>query len=417
MKRIKMMLCGFMLFGLILVSGCSKNQVDTFSDVSNGSETINSGKSALTVEKIYSEIRKNQDSAISEYLLEEIIKNHISLEDANTKALYKKYLNQEFNKLFNTENTYKVNGVLDEKLVVEYLKSETYEVTCSGEYDTLLDEPFLCDYTDYIEKELNFDIYMKILKVKYLIDEKSNMIDKQEGRRINYYKISTNSSGVDSIREEIVKYVESIANNYASTEDDVIKNLQDVAKDKQKQDIKKIEDEFKKLSTSDDSNFSLLTKFTTCGTVRCSVEEGKQYLIDAVENYYTSEVVIKTNDSILYESARKILFGENIEDNLRTIGNKKYLVSPVYVNDTIKDIKDIILFNNVSSSLAYYLVEVEVIDSDSNFLEQAEVAELLLDKIGESEVLEYYFGESEITIHDKLLNDLFIKTYGEYKGE
>lgn len=417
MKKIRVLLCGLFLFSLIFVSSCEKKKLDVFANVSNSTEKINSGKDNLTVGEIYDEIRNSQNSNVSKYLLEEIIKKEISLTEDDTKTLYKKYLNEEFNELFNTQDTYKVNGKFEEDLLVEYLKSESYNITCDGNYTTLLESPFTCNYQDYIEKEVNLDIYMKILKIKYIIEEKSDLINKQEGRLIGYYNVSVSSSEVNSVREDMVNYVNFIAQNHDSTSNDVIKSIEDVANDKKMKDIKNIEDEFKKLSTSDDSNFSILNKYTTCGNIRCSVEEGKQYLIDNATNYYAKKVVIKSDDSILYESARNLLFDENIEEYLYTIGNKKYLISPIYANDVIRDVKDIILFNNVSSSLAYYLVEVEVIDSNSSFLDQAQIAELLLEKISDSDVLAHFFEKSEIKIYDNEINDLFVEMYGDYKGE
>jgi len=222
------------------------------------------------------------------------------------------------------------------------------------------------------------------------------------------------------------QYVSYLKSNYNSNDDELIKNIEEVANDKRKQELQKIDDDFKKLPTEtsdgDDTSFTYLAKFTNCGNYKCSVEEGKAYLEKQVATYYDSKIVIKSDTSVLYEAARALLFSDSIEDYLYKIGDnengyKYYLVSPVYENDENYELTDIILFNNTSSSLTYYLVEVEVIDTESTEIDQALAAELLISKISDSLIFDYYFAESDIEIYDKEIRDLFVSTYGDYNKE
>ena len=424
MKKTKMLLCSLLMLCLTLVAGCKKNQesVDTFADVNNGDAALNTGKGTLTVKDVYSEIRNAQDADIAKYLLSEIMAPQFNLdvtEDNVYYDLYKEQLNETFNKLFVESGTYNFNGEFSEKLLVEYLESETYDITCEGNYTSLLDAPFTCDYTDYIEKRVNYDIYSNLLKIKYIMEEKDSLIDKYKVRNIKYYSVTTSTSESDDIRAEMEKYVlEILANN----------SIEKVAEDKRSKDLAKIQEEYDKIQRpgsgdkTDDTNFTYLNKFTTCGQVRCTTEEGKTYLENQVAEYLKSEVVTKNNTSILYEAARNVLFSDSLENYLYKIGNetdgyKYYLISPIYVTDKEHAVNDIILFNNESGNLVYYLVEVEIINSDSKNDQKALAAEALVDKVAINTVMEHYFGKSEIEIYDKNIRDLFVSTYGDYSQE
>lgn len=416
MRKLKCLICSLLMASFVCGCSCKKESVDTFADVSNPTTTLNQGKGdALTVGDVYQFIRDKQEKAVAELLLNNIIEDFIDLDNKDIKDLYVKYLNEEFKTTFVDTDAYKYNGEFSEELVVQYLQSEGYKITNDATSEnSYLEKPFTWNYSDYIEKEVNNKIHMKILKVLYVLENKVDLLEKQQGRKINYYSIPVSTSDAIKIRKEVENYVEKLVENTGD-----IKTLKDVGDDKKQQEIQKIEDNFNKISTSSDSSFQYLNSFTTCGTVRCAVEDGKQYQIDRVKNYYTSEKIVTKEDSdILYEQARDLLFSKDIDDYLYTIGDHDYLISPIYMNDEKHNSNDIILFNNTSSSMTYYLVEVvEVINRSSLFLDKAQVAELLIPQIGDSIVLDYYFGKSEIEIHDKSINELFVSLYGDYKGE
>ena len=118
----------------------------------------------------------------------------------------------------------------------------------------------------------------------------------------------------------------------------------------------------------------------------------------------------------MYEEARDVLFSKNINNYLYEIGNAKYLISPAYINDEVNSMKDVILFD--SSTSTYYIVIVEVLDSNTeNFDDKVSMAELLIDNVSVSNVLDYYFEKSEVEIYDKNIRELFISTYGEFSKE
>ena len=194
-----------------------------------------------------------------------------------------------------------------------------------------------------------------MLKVQYIINEKANLIDKNAARKISYYSSSKGSTD-NEVREKLEEYVASIAENYNSTDETLIRSIEDVAEAKRKEELDAIADDYAKVSTSSDSSsgYTYLNKFTTCGNKRCSLEEGKAYQENLLmeKEYYSTTVVIKGNENILYEEARNLLFSDNVNDYLYKIGNKNYLMSPAYVQTNDKRINDIILFD--SSSSKYY---------------------------------------------------------------
>ena len=250
------------------------------------------------------------------------------------------------------------------------------------------------------------------------MEEKDTLIDKYKVRNIKYYSVTTSTSENDDTRKEMEKYVLNLLEN---------NSIEKIAEDKRSKDLNKIKEEFDKIqkpgdpASSDDSNFTYLNKFTTCGNVKCLIEDGLEYQQKQVPSYLESQVVIKGNTEILYESARDVLFSDSIDDYLYKIGDqtngyKYYLISPLYANDKEHAINDIVLFNNESGNLKYYLVEVEVINSQSKNETKALAAEVLVDKVSSNTVIEHYFGKS-IEIYDKNIRELFISTYGDYSEE
>lgn len=404
-----------------MLSGCNDKKVDTRANVSfEKNEVLNSRGESLTVGKIYDYILNNQKDDISKKVLLNVMREQIDFEDSNMLELYKKYLNQYFQETFVDNSTYKYNGEFSEELLVKYLSGESYIVKCDANVNSglLNGDNFTCDYTDYIEKEVNFDIYMKMLKVKYVIDEKSSLIDKNVARRVTYYTVGKGSSD-NEVREKLENYVNSIQQNYASTDENLIKNIVDIAETARKKDLEKVSEEYAYLSTSQDSSsgFTYLNKFTTCGDKRCSIEEGKLYQEKLImdKSYYTSKIVTKSDENVLYADADKLLFSENLENYVYKIGDKNYLMSPAYIQSNDKRINDIILYDSASSN--YYIVTVDAIDSDSSFEDKVLVAELLISKISDSIIYDYCFENVDFEIYDKNIKEYFETKYGNIDVE
>lgn len=414
-------LVAFLMLGT-LIAGCGKNSIDTHADVSYGNEVITTNKGEnLTVAELYDYILENQKDAVAKSVLLKIMESELDLEhDQDMNNLYKKYLNNYFYDTFINNDTYKFDGEFSEDLLVKYLNSESYSIKCGVGFDAgnLDGSKFSCDYTDYIEKEVNYDIYTKMLKIKYLLDEKADLINKSAGRRVTYYTVSKGSDDNET-RSLLETYVKSFEENKDSTDETVIKGIVDVAEAKRKKDLEEISEHYAYVSTSQDSSsgYTYLNKFTTCGNKRCSLEEGKEYQDKLImdKEYYTTKVVISSNTDVLYEAARGILFSENVTDYLYEIGNKKYLMSPAYFNENDKRINDIILYDSANTN--YYLATVEVINSSSSFEDKVAVAELLLDKVSDSIIFNYCYENLEIEIFDKDIREYFVSKYGETEVE
>lgn len=442
MKKMKLFTSCLLLSGLIF--GCSKT-VDKFANVSYDSKQISNSSKNVTVADIYNYMHSNNSDAISKKLLtkameDQIKKNAVKFGNADDiETLYTQYLNEKFEKTFISSGTdsnsngvndaYEYFGDFSEERLVSYLKSEAYDVKCgTGVSAGYLSDSkyFTCDYSDYIEEELNYDIYLKILKVQYLIAEKGDLIDRNKARMVTYYSVKrgTNDDSLNTLKEQ----VESISKNYNSTDETKIRNIADIAKVDMGKDLEQVKTDAGYIGTSTDSpNYEYLKKFTTCGEKRCSQEDGEFYqtkLIQEKDDYYKTEVVIKTNTSILFESAREVLFSDNVEDYLYKIGDKYYLINPASYSSADKRITDIILYEGAasgshSSDGLYYLAEVKIIDSSDKtlFADKAKVAEMLIDKVSDSTIFEECFKDIEVDIYDEDIRNKFITSYGDYKGE
>lgn len=416
-------LVGFLLLGS-LIAGCSKGSVDTHADVSFGDEVVTTNKGDnLTVAELYNYVLENQSDAIAKTVLVKILESKLDLNNTSNqdmKNLYKKYLNEYFKTTFVDNDTYKFNGEFSEDLLVKYLKSESYSIKCGSGFNAgdLDATTFACDYSDYIEKEVNYDIYVKMLKIKYLLNEKTDLINKSNGRRVVYYTVAKGSND-NEVRELLETYVKSFEENKESTDETVIKNIEDVAEAKRKKDLEEVSEHYAYVSTSQDSSsgYTYLDKFTKCGDKRCSLEEGKEYQDKLImdKEYYTTKVVISSNTDVLYAGARDILFSDNVNDYLYQIGNSKYLMSPAYFDDNDKRINDIILYDAANSN--YYLATVETINSSSSFDDKVAVAELLLDKVTDAIIFNYCYENLEIEIFDKDIREYFVSKYGDTEVE
>lgn len=418
MKKIKFIVSCLLL--MFVVCGCAKETVDTFADLSNGDRALNMSKGDyLSANEAYNYIRENKNDSISKEFLKIIMKDQIDFQDEKTLDLYNKYLNEYFKSNFvdlvdetTSKKTYWYFGEFSEKKLVNDLKNKQYDIKCGEGYTqgSLNSEYFTCDYSDYIEKEVNYEIYLKILKVNYILNERPSLIDRNEARRVNYYSIERSSNSDYTVRETLEKYVEDIEKNYNSTDESLIRSLEDVAELKRKEKLKEILENFEKISV-DDSNFTQLNEYTKCGEKRCAtIEEGRAYKEkeEMEKDYLVSEIVIKNNTSILYEAARNILFSDELSNYLYKIGDKNYLMSPSYGNQEVKHIYDIIMFDNSSK---FYIATVDVIDSNSSFEDKVAVAELLLENISDDTIFDYCLEKTEIKIHDKEIREYFENEY------
>ena len=435
MKKMKLFASCLLLSGLVF--GCSKD-VDTHSNVSYETDRI-SNSDKLTVDDLYNYMYENQKDSISKSLLLKAMKEEIDFTDEedgeNLETLYKQYLNDTFKEKFVNKDTYKYYGEFDEELLVSYLRSESYDIKCGEGFTSgyLDSKYFSCDYSDYIEEEEEYNIYLKILKVKYLIKEKPELIDKNKVRIVTYYSVARGSN--DDSLNKLKEQVDSISKYYDSTDSTKIRSIEDIANLDKNDDLDQINKEYGAgdyvgkgyLGSSTDSpSYEYLKKFTTCGDKRCAIEDGLKYQRDLIDEkeYYKTETVIKTNTSILFESARNVLFSDNVNDYLYKIGDKYYLINPASYNAEDKRISDIILYEGATSSghsstSNYYLAEVKIVDGSENsaFLDKAKVAEMLIDRVSDATIFEECFEDAEIEIYDKDIRDKFIASYGDYKGE
>ena len=218
MKKMKMFASCLLLSGLIL--GCSK-EIDKHANVSYETDRI-TNNDKLTVANLYNYLYENQKDSISKSILLKAMKEKIDFTDKENhgeelEKLYKQYLNEAFKQSFisggtdsnnnGINDTYEYFGEFSEELLVSYLKSESYDVKCGeGFTPGYLDgKYFSCDYSDYIEEELEYDVYLKLLKVQYLIEEKSELIDKNKARIVTYYSVArgTNDDSLDTLKKQV----------------------------------------------------------------------------------------------------------------------------------------------------------------------------------------------------------------------
>lgn len=367
---------GLSLCAMLLLAGCSckKTDPDTKANISNPTteivEGLKDGVDSITLQKLYDDLKNSKGNEVAAKRLMQIISD-IVLSDQKWKDRYDAKVEEKLSEFLSLDD-YKKNGVFDEELLVKTLKAQTYNITCEnnvygptytagGEVDKYM----VCDYTDYVNKTIRASILHELLNEKYVYDkvmvDKTNILTTKKARLVEY--IALNYSSDDEEDDAIAHVVEAIKD--LSAENSTV-SLKDVADAWTEEKIEKLEEEYNKLYTSDDSNGSIMQDFTD-GYTRLP-EEGlkvkKQEIYDEVN--YDKVVITSDSSSILNSTLVERILSENVlsETAKKTIkiNNSYYLVAP-WAGTNI-DSSDIRIKDSTNSK--YYIVKVDVINSESS---------------------------------------------------
>lgn len=417
-KLAKVLSLGFLVMSL---GACSCNKEKTIETVVNNSSNVLSGDKtsrSLTTQDIYKYIRENEEESVNKDFLRLVMGNILDLSNNQTNKLtYDLKIKQYFQDNYLNSDTYKINNVFNEDLLAYSLEADMYVIDkvnspTSGPTKEL---GLSYDYSDYIKRALDYDIYLEMLKENYILNNKQDTLNNSKTRIISVFS-------TDDLEE-----IETIVSDLF---DGKYSDLEAVAASKRAEEIEEIgrqycvnlgyENEYYEgtcsASTSSSTYDSALYKFTVCENgVLCSPSEGLAYQIKLIneKEYVTEQIVNKNTTDILYEDALNQLFRDDVTDHLHKVldSEDKFLINGLYNHEDDFFERDIILSDGSSN---YYLVTVRVVDSNTTSVVDKEKAlSLLLDKVSDTAVLLNYLENLNIDIQDPELEEYYNSLIGK----
>jgi len=433
-KGLKLISCA--LFALTL-AGCSCSNPGVETVLSNSTDVLSGSKTdtRLTTQDIYKYVRDNDAETYNKIfmvkLLEKILKDEsgytpdTATEKGTFTKTYEYKLEKYFKENYLDEDEYKVNGEFDEELLVASLRNQLYKINdpISGVEGVTYDLGLTYDYSEYIEAEVNYIIYMEMLKEDYISNAKSNILDNSRSRIITIYS----ADNLEDMEEVVADLFDG---KYDSLQDLEQTKIDEATREIGRQYCENLglenpyylDEEGKIIETcspTKSSYDSSYNTFTTCENgKKCDLDRGLAYQIEKAKEtkYLEEQVVNKDTEGVLYENALNLLLREDVEDYLldddtmETIFgdtfNGRFLMSNLASGEEFNE-KSIILSSAPDSTC--YIVLVRTVDSDTTSTDDKQIEdkqkalELLLGKVGETSVLIHYLDKTDVELIDSSL--------------
>ena len=401
------------LCALLLLAGCSNNdgKENLKANINNGNGNIVSGLTGdaknITLQNVYDDLRAELGNEIAAEKLIDIIAASV-LSETKWQERYEAKMEEKLLAL-TKKSEYQINGEFSEELLVKSLSAQLFNITC-GTTDPVygpaykdadkvfVDRYLLCDYSDYKEKVLKIDVLTELLNEKYVYDkvfaDKANILTTKKARLVEYISIS---NGEDFSFEFISDAVDKLAADNSTV------TLEDIAELWEEKLIEKLENEYAKINTSEDSTGTIMKDFTN--GYMYSKEQGLRIKKQETYNgtYYDRVVITNDSKSILNTTLVERILSDNVldQDAEKTIkiGDSYYLVSPLASNVKVSDIR---ITDKTNSK--YYLIKVDVINSESDEdLIYDAVKVLATNKTLVSDSINYYLEQNKnnISVHDE----------------
>lgn len=418
-KLMKIFSIGLLTCSLAACS-CKNNTVEVKTQLNNSSALYNKGQTAgsLTTQDIYEYIRENSADSANKVFLTSLMDYLLDFENnEDNRKTYDLKIKKHFEETYLNSNEYMINGEFNEDLLASTLESKMYIIDRENKptKGVTVELGLQYDYSDYISRALNYDIYMEILKSDYILTEKKDLLDNSRTRIISIYSS-------DDLEETETLVEEMFQGKYSS--------LKELADGKKQKEIEELGRQYCvnlgyeniyyegscSASTSSSTYDSALYKFTVCENgMRCEPKKGLEYQVGLVEkkDYVTEQIVNKNTTGILYPEALGQLFRSNVSKYLKPVieGEDPFLTDWLYNYNKEFSNRNIILTTGPNST--NYLVTVRIVDSKSTSLEDKERAlSMLLDKVSDTSVLLYYLEKVDVEINDPEIKEYYNNLLG-----
>jgi len=317
-KMVKFLSLGLLACSLV---GCSCSKEPTLKSVlENSTSLYEGGKTNISLSKqdVYDYIRSNNVENVNKMFLTYLMEAILDFEKNDDNVLtYNLKVEDYFKENYLESDTYKINGVFNEDLLASELESKLYVIDrvnrpTSGPTVVI---GLKYDYSDYIKRALNYDLYLEMLKEDYIVKERKSLLDNSKTRIISVFS-------TDDLEE-----MEKIVKDLFDGKYEDLKAVSTIKKEEEKKEIGRqfcvnlgLEDGSYydgecSASTSSSTYDSALYKFTVCENgLRCTPYDGLGYQIELIEKneYVTEQVVNKDTTGILYDGASPLIILQNI---------------------------------------------------------------------------------------------------------
>ena len=214
----------------LVITGCSCSKVTKVSELPSSQDILSGSKlkKNITTQEVYEYLRENDADSVNKYFVTRLVEIILDLENNPSKlARFNTKVKDYFEENYLENDDYKVDGVFQEEILATKLETEFYLVNRqdSPTSGPTFDLGLHYDYSDFIERKLNYELGLEILKEDYIVRNRTALLNNSRTRIISVYQ--------NSDLEEMEEVVTKIYNGtYAS--------LEEIDADKKADEIKEI---------------------------------------------------------------------------------------------------------------------------------------------------------------------------------
>ena len=454
-----------------MLVGCSSRPIGP----ANGNNNI-VDETTLSYQEFYDQMfeEHNGSERAAKELILRLAKDVVSNSETFKAYGVDKLVQERKNKVMDSfyTSTYKKHGYFDEKLLADDLKSQGYDIKDpTGDkkayvetYDNLLGYDKLSsklgyDYTDYLNKTAEYDIYVQLLKEEYILTQKESYFKDKRIRKVQYFKFNGDTQiEIENMRQDIEDAIDdSLTNNKGVISEEEFKRLAEkefqpsiekslldkaakdyaIINDKAKDDM----DEFEKKYSGDFKLDKYLSGNENLEEKDKLNEKQRDEVKSAYNNYTNNGLYTKEYGYELkkIDAKNNIGYGEGYltsDDNSTTVINsevdtliKKPKLEDHIINHTVKgdDGKDTEVATNLLDATGagskvfkkddgYYVVRVEEINENTKDAKDkiAGAAALTKNTTNVKNAVAYYLDQEQykVNIHEETLYNYLKDTFG-----
>ena len=410
---------------LLIASCASSNDLK----LSNGADLLvvaKDGVTATTNNDLFNKLYKTSGPEIAGKELVHQIALDVFAKSGRTQADWNARIDDVFNSFLSP--SYYNEQQFDERIMVAALLGQGYNVTCNStpfigtkadlpEYGQL-SSALKCDYSDYINRKINRDIGLSILYEEFILGQRASFFVNKQIREVNYFVFDP--VGFTS--------AEQYANDY-SARFQAASNIENVVLG-----VNGLENEWRNLKFEDEArNFAVIdfTKSTQFASSYIDIFNTTALSASAKADL-TSKINAYSNDG-----AHPITHGFELKN--REIKNANYYFSKVGTNEgttlILSDLdsrifrvgsgllldangylrvqSDSNVIANRGSDGKYYIIQVKVIDGNSDLAAKRKGAKALaLNTSNTRGAINYWLQQYNVDVYEEELYKYLNQQYG-----
>lgn len=428
MRKIKRIIP--LLLAATMITACGSKALQ----VQDGEKTlINSQKeevNKISYQELYEKIYDQYGASVAADELIYRLGVQVFKDSGRSQSEWDERVKEKMDAYFNS--SYILDNVFNENVFVANLQSKGYSITCPanvfrGTKEDLTNDSLYqslkCDYTNFIEMQINQQIAKEIINEEYILNEKQVYFGNKVIRRVQYFKFKpANYADIDTYSTKFTNYI-----NQVNTKDLSIIAKQDGGLiDQWKTYL--YDEELKTYGTID---FTKSTKYSNLYTNIFDTSNLTSSITDEIKanvKEYTDDgarSLAEGHEQMMKAIANQVIYGEafgtnegstlinaDIDALIFKTDNKISLNGNGYLQATSGS--DSIVIKSADSY--YYIVKVDCINANSSAeLKKIGARALSTNAANVKNAIQYYLNKYGVTIHEENFWNLINETYN-YKG-